>query len=155
MQRAFFRDALQAVASSVIHFLLFSFRSVNNFLMTGPKVINTRTNRDLKHSDFGLQVGNDAFPRSQNSQSVSAPGPAEGEGKDHNPFVSVITDDDGNVWWILTPPSPVPGLPDVLQQRGGRRAQRDGGVQVPVRMGALELPRERPAALHTQPAPQR
>lgn len=49
----------------------------------------------------------------------------------------------------------MPGLPDVLQQRGSRGTEWDGGVQVPVRLGALELPRERPAALHPQSAPQR
>jgi len=77
------------------------------------------------------------------------------EGRDSQTIPACVSLISGKTQRILTPLFPVPGLPDVLQQRGGRGAQRDGGVQVPVRLGAVELPRERPAALHPQPAAQR
>lgn len=47
------------------------------------------------------------------------------------------------------------GVPDLLEQRGSRRSEWHRGVQVPVCMGPLELPREGSAAVHTQQPAQR
>lgn len=47
------------------------------------------------------------------------------------------------------------GVPDLLQQRGSRSSEWHRGVQIPVCMGPLELPRESSAAVHTQQPAQR
>lgn len=47
------------------------------------------------------------------------------------------------------------GVPDLLEQRGSRSSEWHRGVQIPVCMGPLELPREGSAAVHTQQPAQR
>lgn len=47
------------------------------------------------------------------------------------------------------------GVFDLLQQRGRRSPERHRGVQVPVCVGPLELPRESSAAVHAQQSAQR
>lgn len=55
----------------------------------------------------------------------------------------------------LTFSSDSAGVPDLFQQCGSRSSEWHRGVQIPVCMGPLELPRESSAAVHTQQPAQR